>query len=59
MPASRRQYVDRVFGKGRIVLLAREPLLLRRRNDPPIAHQARGAVVVESGDAEDVHVRAS
>ena len=41
-------------GAGRVagvVLLAREALFLGRRNDPPVLHESRGAVVVERGNA--------
>ena len=52
-PASR-QYVDGVAREGGVALLPREPLFLRRGDDLAVAQQARGAVVIEGGDAEDV-----
>ena len=39
------------------MLLAGEPFFLRGGKDLPIAHQARGAVVIEGREAEDVHAR--
>ena len=44
-----------VFGKGHVVFLAGEPFLLRGGDNLSVAHQARGAVVVKGGEAEDVH----
>ena len=38
-----------------VVLVAREPLLLRRGDDLPVLDQAGGAVVIERGEAEEVH----
>src|SRR5437667_11037595 len=39
----------------RVVFLARETLLLRRRDDSAVPHQTRRAVVVERRDTKDVH----
>src|SRR5439155_6910127 len=36
--------LDRALGKRGVVLFACEAFFLRGSNDPPIAHQARGAV---------------
>ena len=47
--------VDRVLGERVVVLLARETLFLRGRDDPAVLHQAGRAVVVERRDAQDVH----
>src|ERR1019366_4771635 len=44
---------DGVGGKAGVMLLAREPFLLGRRNNIPLHDQRRGAVVVECGDAEN------
>src|SRR6185503_5837999 len=46
--------VDRAGGKGRVTLLPGEPFLLRGRDDVTVAQQARGAVVIERGNSEDV-----
>ena len=53
MPASRRQYATARDGKRRVVLLAREALLLRRGHDAAVLDQAGGRVVVVGGDAEN------
>ena len=45
--------LDGAGGEVGVSLLAREPLLRGRRDDPAILYEAGGAVVVESGDAED------
>ena len=42
---------DGVPGKAGVVLLATEPLLLRRRDDPPVLDQRGRAIVVERRDA--------
>jgi len=44
-----------VIGEGRVVLFAREPLLLRGGDDLPVAHQARRAVMMKGGQSKDVH----
>jgi hypothetical protein len=54
-PAGLEAVFHRLCGKGRVVADAREPLLLRRRNDFALLHQRGRAVVIEGGDAEDVH----
>src|SRR5579871_1267283 len=48
--------LGRVRWKSGIVLLAREALLLRGRDNFAIAHQRRGAVVIKSGDSQNLHV---
>ena len=40
-------------GKARVMLLAREPLLLGRGDNVAVHDQRRGAVVVESRDAQN------
>jgi len=47
--------VDGMARESGIVFLAREALFLRGGNDDSIMHQAGGAVVIEGGDAENVH----
>ena len=47
--------VDGLAGEVRIVLAAREPLLLRRRHDAAVLDQRRRGIVVEGRDAEDTH----
>ena len=47
--------VNGAMRESRVVLLAREALFLGGRNDLAIAHERRGAVVVERGDAERDH----
>ncbi len=42
-------------GKAGIVLLAREALLLRGRDDLAVLDQRRGAVVIEGRNPEDAH----
>ncbi len=42
-----------VGGKAGVMLLAREPFLLGRRDNIPIHDQRRGAVVIECGDAQN------
>ena len=49
--------VDRVFGKGCVVFLPRESFLLSGGKDCTVTHQARGAVVVEGRDPQDIHKR--
>ncbi len=44
-----------VFGENRIMFFAGEAFLLRCGNDLAVAHQAGRAVVVKSGEAQDVH----
>ena len=46
---------DGLGGEGGIVFFAREPFLLGGGDNLAIANQARGAVVVKSRKAEDVH----
>ncbi len=46
---------DRVRRKVGIVLLAREALFLRRRDDLAIADQGGGAIVVEGGNPQNQH----
>src|SRR5262245_30877840 len=53
-PALAQAVARGVNREPRVVLLPREALLLGRRHDLAVAHQTRGAVVVEGGDAEDV-----
>ena len=47
--------LDRAAREARVVLHAAEALLLRGGDDPSVAHEARGGVVVPGGDPEDVH----
>ena len=42
-------------GNPGIVFLSGEALFLRGGDDDSIAHQTGGAVVIEGGDAENVH----
>ena len=42
--------------KPRVVLPAREPLLLRRGDNAAVNNQCRCAVVVIRGDSKDPHV---
>ena len=49
--------VDRVLGKGCVVFLSRESFLLGGGKDRAVTHQARGAVVVEGRDPQDIHKR--
>ena len=51
----RQAIADRLHREGRVVLAAREALLLRRGDDAPVLEQRGGAVVVERRDAEDAH----
>ena len=44
---------DRVPRETRVVLLARKPFFLCRRDDVPVAQQCGGAVVIVGGDTED------
>src|SRR5690242_10654024 len=53
-PSGSEAVVDRVRGEARVALLSCEALFLRGRDDLAIAQQARRAVVVKRGDAEDV-----
>ena len=46
---------DRVGGESRLVLIARKPLFLRRRDDASVLDQRRRAVVIERRDAEHAH----
>ncbi len=46
---------DRLVGKARIMLLAREPLFLRRGKDGAVLDQGDRAVVIEGRDSEDPH----
>src|SRR5690606_12310938 len=46
--------LDRPRRERRVPLLAGEALLLRRRHDLAITHQARGAVMIERRDPETV-----
>jgi hypothetical protein len=46
---------DRGERKGSVEPDAREPLLLRRGDEAAVLHEARGAVVIERRDSEDVH----
>ena len=46
---------DRIHRKPRVVLLAREALFLRRRDDFSVLDQRRRAVVIKSADAENAH----
>ena len=43
------------FGKLGVVLLAREALLFRGRDQLAVDEQRRGGVVVETGDSENIH----
>ena len=45
---------DRVLGERGVSLVAREPLLLRRRDDAPVPHEAGGGVMIPARDPEDV-----
>ena len=47
--------LDRVLGEGGIVLLAREPLLLRGGDELAVGDQRSRAVVIERRQAEDLH----
>src|SRR5690606_13206017 len=53
-PAFPQTVLDRPRRERGIPLLAREALLLRRRHDLAITHQARGAVMIERRDPENV-----
>ena len=46
---------DAVFRKPRVMFLAGEALLLRRRDNARIEQERRGAVVIERGNPEDAH----
>ena len=46
-----------VLRKTRIMLFARESFLLRRCYDFSVAHQACRAVMIKSGETEDIHKR--
>ena len=51
--------IDGMARKARVMLLAREPLFLRRGNDYPIPHDCSGGVMVIGRNAQDVsHLRA-
>ena len=50
---------DGVARERRVALHAREPLLLGSGDDGAVLEQAGGAVVIESGDPEDVRQLAS
>ena len=52
-PAGLQAPFHRVFGEGRVVLLARKPLLLRSRHDATVLHQACGAVVIKRRNPEN------
>ncbi len=45
----------RLGGEARVVLLAREALLLRGRHDATVLDECCGAVVIERRDAQDPH----
>ena len=53
-PAFAQAVAHRVDRESRIVLLPGEALLLGRRDDLAVAHEACRAVMVEGGDAEDI-----
>ncbi len=55
-PAFLQAVVDGVLREVEVVLLAREALFLGGRDDAPVLDEAGGAVVVESGDSENVHL---
>jgi hypothetical protein len=44
-----------MLGEIRVVLLAREPLLLSGRHDPAVLDDGGGAVVIEGRNPEDAH----
>ena len=48
--------IDGLLREAIVVLLPAETLFLGRSDDPAIAHQGRGAIVVVRGDSENVHV---
>src|SRR6185436_2294514 len=48
--------LDRGEREGRVVLAAREPLLLHGADGNAVDDERRGGVVVVRGDAEDLHV---
>ena len=52
-PGFRQTVIDGIGRKAVVVLLAREPLLLRRRDDAAIDQQGCRRVVVEGRDTED------
>ena len=54
-PALAEAVLDGVARKALVVLLAREALFRSRRHHDTVADQARGRIVVEARDAEDVH----
>jgi hypothetical protein len=51
----REAVVERVAREARVMLLPRETFLLRGRDDLAVAHDGRCGVVIERGDADDVH----
>ena len=48
---------DSVFGKIGVVFFAGEAFFLGGRNDATIHNQSSGAVVIQSGNAQDIHQR--
>ncbi|OQA55636.1 MAG: hypothetical protein BWY42_01390 [Candidatus Omnitrophica bacterium ADurb.Bin277] len=54
-PAFSQAIFDRVRRETEVVLLPRKPLFLRRRDDLPVTDKARGAVMIKSRDAENLH----
>ena len=49
--------LDGVPREARVVLLAREALLLRRCHDPPVLDDSCRAVVIEGGETKNAHAR--
>ena len=51
----RQAILHRIQRESRIVLLACEALLLGGRDDPPVANQGRGGIMVERANPKNVH----
>src|SRR4029077_9427789 len=54
-PGGPEAVLDRVRGQAGIPFLSGETLLLRRGGDPAVGQKTGGAVMVEGGDAENMH----
>jgi hypothetical protein len=54
-PSFPKAVIDGLSREPSVVLLSREPFFLRRRNDFASPHNAGSAVMVESGNPEDIH----